>query len=149
MTPNKQCQIFFIDPDIAWLNFAKSALVSISKEPKANVHSSTHIEDLLSLQKPSTQITRIAFIDLEFAEKEPLLVKKIANIKDLYIIVLFPMDFLPYRISNIFKLGVHDCFEKPYDAQSLMNIYNELKDEIQHHQQYTNSSFNSLAFSRC
>ena len=143
------CRIFVIDPDSGWLDFAKSALTSITKETGMQICSATHIEKILSLTKIPISIPRIVFVDLEFAEKEPDLLGRIANTKNWYVVILFPTGFLPYRISAIFKLGVYDCIEKPYDIQSLSNIFENLKDEINFSRQSTSASLNPIVFSSC
>jgi hypothetical protein len=73
---------------------------------------------------------QIAFVDLVFAEKNPEALKDFTNQKNLYTVVFFPTDYLPYRIRRVFKLGVYDCIEKPYDAQALVKIVNGLHREV-------------------
>lgn len=125
MKNSKVCRILFVDPDADWLGFAVQTL----KEQGIGAWGTTDIGRVERAAKiiPGVQL---AFVDLEFAERVPDQLRHFAVRDDRYVVVLFPTDLTPYRMSYIFKLGAYDCVDKPYDAKSLIGLVESLTEEI-------------------
>jgi len=45
--------------------------------------------------------------------------------KEQLIIVMFPTELTPPKIGETFKLGAHDCVDKPYEKSKLLTLINE------------------------
>jgi DNA-binding NtrC family response regulator len=109
------CRILFIDPDPKYLSFAVNALKRIG----VNATGFTGIKSAQQFLK-STRGIQLILIDLEYAEKEPEKIRKLAESDRRHVVVLFPVQLTPHKMSLVFKLGAYDCVDKPYDKSQLI-----------------------------
>lgn len=39
-----------------------------------------------------------------------------------YVVVMFPTDLTPDKVGEMFTLGAHDCVDKPYESNKLLEL---------------------------
>jgi len=125
MNNNHACHILLVDPDDTWLDFAMGTL----QEQGIRARVATGIDEAEQIPRITSK-PQLVLVDLEFAERVPDQLWHFAESKNRYVVVLFPTDLTPYRMSRVVKLGVYDCVGKPYDAQSLLVLVKSLAEEI-------------------
>jgi DNA-binding NtrC family response regulator len=118
------CRILFIDPDPKYLSFAINALKRIG----ISAVGFTGIKRAQQFLK-STRGTQLILIDLEFTEREPEQIRKLAELDRTHVVVLFPVQLTPHKMSLVFKLGAYDCVDKPYDKNQLIKQFEILIKE--------------------
>jgi len=135
MKNTNRCRVLLIDPDAYWIKFALDTL-------KRRGISAQGTTDLDKIGRAFRLIhgPQLTLVNLEFAENSPDQLRRLAQSGDRHVVVLFPTSLTPYEMSRVFKLGVYDCVDKPYDAQSLVRLVESLVKEICSHNQNTVAS---------
>ena len=125
MNNKERCQILFVDPDESWLRFVMETLRDKGIKVK-------YATDISKAERKLKLVlgTQLVFVDIEFVEHTAAQFQRFVETSNRYVVVLSPTDLTPYRMSRIFRLGVYDCVNKPYNGRSLVRLIESLAEEI-------------------
>lgn len=117
-------RILLIDSQQNWLKFAKNTLTAagFDIEVVPDIESAQHLL--------STTQNEFALIlaSLDSVQEDTATFPEIARTESgrkRRIVVLFPTELTPANMSKIFRLGAHDCVNKRYGRQGLLNLVME------------------------
>ena len=125
MSNESVCRIVFVDSDTDWLG-------SVVRTLKEQGIRALRAADIGKVERASNRSLgrQLVFVDLGFAERVPDQLRHFAQSENRYVVVLSPVHLTSHRMSRIFKLGVYDCVDKPYDAPSLKRLVESLTKEV-------------------
>jgi DNA-binding NtrC family response regulator len=120
--------ILLVDRGSGWLAFSRKALtksVCITKTAKSIAKA------LRLLQQRHFDLI---FVNLRDAEDDSRALCDMAKLQDTHgchVVILFPTDLTLAKMRGMFRAGVYDCVDKPYDGTTLVALAHRQLREIE------------------
>jgi DNA-binding NtrC family response regulator len=114
--------VLLIDHEQSWLLFAQTALAEAGYQAaSANTAEAAwrYIQD---------EKVALILMDEQVAEAEDQAAKAIIAAQlpgNYHVVIVSPLSLTPVKMRAMFKLGVYDCVEKPYDQAGLCKLVAE------------------------
>ncbi len=117
--------ILLIDHDEDWLESAQSVLEALGYV----VQTAKSTKEALNLVDEVYDLILMNWVQ---ADQERVLLHHLARPKSpnpRSVVVMFPVQQLPGRMRLVFKAGVYDCVDKPFDREELIELIETLQAE--------------------
>ena len=117
--------ILLIDHDEEWLGSAQPMLEALGYV----VQTAKSAKEALNLVDEVYDVILMNWVQ---ADQERVLLHRLARPKSLNprsVVVMFPVQQLPGRMRLVFKAGVYDCVDKPFDQDELIELIETLQAE--------------------
>lgn len=115
-------RMLLVDRNLAWLQFAEEVL-----RERYDVLTAMSFEDVSSccFQGGHPELFDLIFIGLDLATDNLSVIKSLG--KQWRCIVMFPVFQEDTKLRVLFKAGVYDCTDKPYEHEGLLKL---VEDEL-------------------
>lgn len=115
-------RILLIDRHLEWLQFAQEAL-----QERYDVLTAMNFEEAMKccIQEGRSQEFDLIFVGLDLATNNLDTIKSLG--KQWRFVVMFPVFQEDEKLRILFKAGVYDCADKPYEREELLKL---VEDEL-------------------
>ncbi len=112
-----QKRILLIDRHLEWLQFAQEAL-----QERYDVFTATSFEEVRKWCLPEewSQGFDLIFVGLDLATSNLSTIESFG--KQWRFVIMFPVFQENEKLRLLFKAGVYDCADKPYDPEGLLQL---------------------------